>query len=134
MVSLLHESTPSRKTSGNNCEILGKLKDAVDWYKSMSNENDSGQRNITLIGYSEQSGAFSTNHDTGYQTCSMNNTSANLDNRSMTPLKKVFNWNERINGISEINESDAKGLRDWQENIETMISSTPSKNIRQREY
>ncbi|KAK0167598.1 hypothetical protein PV327_004973 [Microctonus hyperodae] len=133
MVSLLHESTPSRKTSGNNYKILGKLKDAVDWYKSVSNENDSGQRNITLIGYSEQSGAFSINHDTGYQTCSMNNTSANPDNRSMTPSKKAFNWNERINGLSEINESDAKGLRDWQENIETMISSTPSKNIRQRE-
>ncbi|XP_015115239.1 protein aurora borealis [Diachasma alloeum] len=131
MVSLLQESTPFNPAIPITIEVskIDRVKETVDWYRNTSSESLGGQKHgNTLIrsNYSEQSSAFNFAQDTGYQTYSMNNTS---DNRSITPLKKQNNWSERITAISEIDEVKSTN---WQENIENMYSSTPSKYGRQR--
>lgn len=129
MVSLLQENTPIKSSLKNN-EIIDKLKDAVDWYKAVSSESiNKIPPNLTLAGISEQSSAFNA-QDTGYQTYSMNNTTANPDSRNITPIKKLYRWNERIN---EVPNTEEMTISDWQENLKTMFSSTPSKLIRHRD-
>ncbi|XP_011297641.1 protein aurora borealis [Fopius arisanus] len=132
MVSLLQESTPFNPAIPITIEVskIDRVKDLGDWYRNVSCESINGQKlGTTLLrsNYSEQSSAFNFAQDTGYQTYSMNNTS---DNRSITPIKKQSNWSERITAISEIDEIKSSN---WQENIENMYSSTPSKYGRQRD-
>lgn len=106
---------------------IDRVKD-TDWYRS-SSESINGLKHTlgnTLIrsNFSELS-TCNLAQDTGYQTYSMNSTS---DSRS-TPGKKQSNWCDKITAITEIEE--IKGVN-WEENIQNMYSSTPSKYGRRR--
>ncbi|CAG5103451.1 Similar to bora: Protein aurora borealis (Drosophila pseudoobscura pseudoobscura) [Cotesia congregata] len=132
MVSLIQETTPQKQST--KIDNVIKFKDSVDWCKNViTNESYKGRRNFTSGGFSDQStSAFTSAQDTGYQTYSMNNTANTntTNNRSFTPVKKGFNWDDRHTGMSSVSEIR---LSDWQGNFNSVISSTPSKFIRSRE-
>ena len=115
------------QTSKNN-EILDRLKIAADWCKTHSNESYAPQNSI-LLGHSVSShqSAFNSAQDTGYQTYSMSNITGNTDNCSITPVKQKIHWDTKVSQNDEIK------LSDWQDNMNNMFSSTPSKYTRRRD-
>lgn len=128
---LQNEERKKLKIATNtNKDILDRLRIAADWCKNHSDDSYVPQNN-TLLGHSGsgQQSIFSSAQDTGYQTCSMSNTTGNTDNCSMTPIKQSLqNWNERI--LSTVDEVQ---LSDWKDNMKNMFSSTPSKYSRRRD-
>ncbi|XP_034952579.1 protein aurora borealis [Chelonus insularis] len=129
MISLSREVMPLQDCTNKNNSVATKLKNTGDWYMSYSNESYKLQRNITSAGHNENSSVFAVTQDTGYQTYSIHNNTSNIHNRSTTPLKKAHYHHDFDNGMTPISEIK---LSDWQKNIESMFSSTPSKSVQKR--
>ncbi|XP_058791812.1 protein aurora borealis [Phymastichus coffea] len=79
------------------------------------------QQSNMLSGNCVQPMAFSSTHDTGYQTYSSSNITSNFDSYSNS-MKQKLCWDERTTQAD-----DEVQLTDWKENMKNVISSTPSK-------
>lgn len=108
--------------------LLKRPKFTNDWSKTVSSDNCTYQQNFTLSVTSNQNSVFNSAQDTGYHTCSINNTTNmtnNAESYTTSGIQERFHWDEKLLP-SEV------GLSEWKENMKYMCSSTPSKFLRER--
>ncbi|XP_033223783.1 protein aurora borealis [Belonocnema kinseyi] len=109
-----------------NSESLKRPKFANDWCKTFSSETSTYQQNFTLSATNGQQSAFNFAQDTGYQTCSINNTANNTESSAAVSIKEKLHWDEQL-----LPSEDDLKLSDWKKNMKYMCSSTPSKFLRE---
>lgn len=107
-------------------ESLKRPKFANDWCKTFSSESSTYQQNFTLSATNGQQSAFNFAQDTGYQTCSINNTANNTESYATASIKEKLHWDEQL-----LPSEDDLKLSDWKKNLKYMCSSTPSKFLRE---
>ena len=105
-----------------NSESPKRSKFATDWCKTLSSESCIYQPNFTLSTTNSQQSVCNSAQDTGYQTCSINNTANNTGSYATSLIKEKFHWDDQL-----LPSEDDLKLSDWKENMKYMCSSTPSK-------
>ncbi|XP_043463275.1 protein aurora borealis [Leptopilina heterotoma] len=106
--------------------LLKRPKFINDWSKTISSDNNcTYQQNFTLSVTSNQNSVFNSAQDTGYHTCSINNTTNNTESYTTSSIiHERFHWDEKLLPSED-------GLIEWKENMKYMCSSTPSKFLRE---
>lgn len=87
-------------------------------------ENYAMQQSMLSGNYAQQM-TFKSAQDTGYQTFSSSSNITSNTEYYCSSIKQKFNWTEE-----KLQTDDEVQLADWKDNMKNMISSTPSKYIK----